>query len=149
MGSVSFEHHGQIITLIKAPPTLYFNHAGCSFTSTPTLAAMIEQLKLEQTLGNAVADSMSAVDRRDLYKLVAWTVNSDAENIALTDGHTTGWTKALHTVTLSTGDLILTTRSEWGGNLRHLQHLARKYGCSVVLMPTAENGSVCLKDSPT
>jgi len=96
-------------------------------------------------MGNAVADLMTSADRSKVYKLAARTLGANDDDIALTDSHTTGWTKALQTIRLNAGDVVLTTRSEWGGNWRALQHLAQRYGCSVVVMPTIEDGSVCLK----
>jgi len=106
---------------------------------------VVKQLKLEQEMGNAVADLMTSADRSNVYKLAARTLGANDDDIALTDSHTTGWTKALQTIRFNAGDVVLTTRSEWGGNWRVLQHLAQRYGCSVVVMPTVEDGSVCLK----
>lgn len=140
-----FGYHGQVTTQIKTGPQLYFNHGGCSFTTASTLDAVVQQLTLEQEMGNAVADLMTSADRSNVYKLAARTVGANDDDIALTDSHTTGWIKALQTIKLNAGDLILTTRSEWGGNLRALQQLAQRYDGSVVIMPTVSDGSVCLK----
>lgn len=64
--------------------------------------------------------------------------------MAMTDGHTTGWTKALQTIHPREGDVFLTTRSEWGGNLKALHHLAHCHGASVELLATNADGSVCI-----
>lgn len=126
-------------------PACYFNHAGCSFVTTATLDAVVAQLGLEQRAGNAVADLITAADRRSLYKLAALTVGASPEEIALTDSHTTGWEKALRSITLKAGDVVLTTRNEWGGNLRALRHHAKRHGAWVIAIPPAADGSVCLK----
>jgi cysteine desulfurase/selenocysteine lyase len=142
---MSRDYHGQVTTQTRPSPPLYFNHGGCSFTTTSTLDAVVKQLRLEQALGNSVADLTTSADRSDVYTLAARALGADAANIALTDSHTTGWAKALQTIALNAGDVILTSRSEWGGNLSALQKLAQRHGSSVVVIPTAADGSVCLK----
>jgi cysteine desulfurase / selenocysteine lyase len=146
---MSSDHHGQVTTQTRPRPPLYFNHGGCSFTTTSTLDAVVKQLRLEQALGNSVADLTSSADRSRVYTLAARALGADAANIALTDSHTTGWAKALQTISLNAGDVILTSRSEWGGNLSALQKLAQGHGSSVVVIPTAADGSVCLKSLAT
>ena len=132
---------------IKTHPQFYFNHASCSFTTASTLDAAVNQLRLEQQLGNAVADRMAGPDKRSVYKLAARTIGAAEEDIALLDGHTTGWEKALGTIPLTAGDVVLTTRSEWGGNLRGLRHLAKRFGASVIVVPATGDGSPFLPGS--
>ena len=132
-------------TQTQSSPPLYFNHGGCSFTTSSTLDAVVRQLRLEQALGNSVADLTTSADRSHVYTLAARALGADAPNIAMTDSHTTGWAKALQTISLNAGDVILTSKSEWGGNLSALQKLAQRHGCSVEVMPTTAAGSVCLK----
>lgn len=138
-------YDGQVTMQFKTNPQCYFNHGGCSFITTSTLDAVVKQLRHEQEMGNAVADLMSSADRSSVYKLAAQTVGANEEDVALTDSHTTGWAKSLQTISLNAGDVILTNRSEWGGNLSSLQKLAHLHGSSVVVMPTTAYGSVCLK----
>lgn len=139
------DYHGQVTIQTQSSPPLYFNHGGCSFITTSTLDAVVRQLRLEQALGNSVADLTTSAERSHVYKLAARALGADAANIALTDSHTTGWAKALQTISLNAGDVILTSRSEWGGNLSAMQKLAQRQGGSVVVMPTTADGSVCLK----
>ncbi len=135
----------QVTMQFKTNPQFYFNHGGCSFITTSTLDAVVKQLSLEQALGNSVADLTTSADRSHVYTLAARALGADAANIALTDSHTTGWAKALQTISLNAGDVILISRSEWGGNLSALQILAKRHGSSVVVMPMTADGSVCLK----
>ena len=139
------DYHEQVTTQTQSSPPLYFNHGGCSFTTSSTLDAVVRQLRLEQALGNSVADLTTSADRSHVYTLAARALGADAPNIAMTDSHTTGWAKALQTISLNAGDVILTSKSEWGGNLSALQKLAQRHGCSVEVMPTTAAGSVCLK----
>lgn len=139
------DYHGQVTTQTQSSPSPYFNHGGCSFTTSSTLDAVVRQLRLEQALGNSVADLTTSAERCHVYTLAARAIGADAANIAMTDSHTTGWAKALQTISLSVGDVILTSKSEWGGNLSAMQKLAQRQGGSVVVMPTTADGSVCLK----
>lgn len=136
-------YDGQVTMQFKTNPQCYFNNGGCSFITTSTLDAMVKQLRLEQEMGNVVADLMTSADRSHVYTLAARALGADAPNIALTDSHTTGWAKALQTISLNAGDVILTSKSEWGGNLSAMQKLAQRQGGSVVVMPTTADGSVC------
>jgi selenocysteine lyase/cysteine desulfurase len=138
-------YDGQVTMQFKTNPQCYFNHGGCSFITTSTLDAVVRQLRLEQALGNSVADLKTSADRSHVYTLAARALGTDAANIALTDSHTTGWAKALQTISLNAGDVILTSKSEWGGNLSAMQKLAQRQGGSIVVMPTTADGSVCLK----
>lgn len=139
------EYDDRVKNFLETTPGCYFNHGGCSFVSPKTLDAVTTHLGLEQRLGNAIADLMTAAEKRTLYKLAAATVGADAKDIAITDSHTTGWEKALRGISLNSGDVVLTTRSEWGGNLRALRHVAQRHGAWVMPMPSTANGSVCLK----
>lgn len=142
---MSRDYHWQVTTQTQSSPSLYFNHGGCSFTTSSTLDAVVRQLRLEQALGNSVADLTTSAERSHVYTLAARALGADATNITLTDSHTTGWANALQTISLSAGDVILTSKSEWGGNLSAMQKLAQRQGGSVVMMPTTADGSVCLK----
>lgn len=59
-------YHWQVTTQTQSSPPLYFNHGGCSFTTSSTLDAVVRQLRLEQALGNSVADLESI----DVFTLV-------------------------------------------------------------------------------
>ena len=131
--------------MLDKTPVGYFNHGGCSFVTPQTLDAVTTHLGLEHRLGNAMADLRTAAEKQTLYKVAATTVGADAKDIAITDSHTTGWEKASRGISLNSGDVVLTTRSEWGGNLRALCHVAQRHGAWVMPMPSTANGSVCLK----
>jgi selenocysteine lyase/cysteine desulfurase len=131
------DYDDRVKNLLETTPRCYFNHGGCSFVTPQTLDALTTHLGLEHRLGNAMADLMTAAEKRTLYKLAAAAVGADAKDIAITDSHTTGWEKAIHRIQLEAGDVILTTRSEWGGNLRALHHMAQRYGAWVMPMPSS------------
>jgi cysteine desulfurase / selenocysteine lyase len=142
---IDSDYDERVKNLLDSTPECYFNHGGCSFVTPQTLDAVTTHLGLEHRLGNAMADLMTAAEKRTLYKLAAATVGADAKDIAITDSHTTGWEKAFQAISLKAGDIILTTRSELGGNWRYLRQKADKCGAWVMPIPSTENGSVCLK----
>lgn len=125
-------------------PECYLNHAGCSFVTQRTFDAVVAQMERERRLGMPRADHASAAEKQRLYELAAVVVGAQAADMAMTDGHTSGWTKALQTIRLSEGDVLLTTRSEWGGNLKFLRHWAHRYGATVDLLASTPDGAVCL-----
>lgn len=116
---------------------VYLNHAGCSKVSRQTLETILRHHALEAALGVYEADQGAASDKHTFYTLAADLVGAEPGDIAYTDSHTAGWEKALRRLKVGPGDVLLTSRSEWGGNLKALYALAQAHGAHVRLMPEA------------
>ena len=124
---------------------VYLNHAGCSKVSRQTLETILRHHELEAALGVYAAAKGAASERQAFYTLAADLVGADPSDIVYTDSHTTGWENALRRVKVGPGDVLLTSRSEWGGNLKALQALAQTHGAHVQLMPVTSKGTVCVE----
>lgn len=123
----------------------YFNHAGCSIITERTKRAVVVQLELESQVGSFKADQMSATEMQRLYELAATAIGASATDIALTDSHTTGWAKAIQALNIKSGDVLLTTRGEWGGNLSVMHHLAHQVGARVKIVDSDDRGSTSIE----
>jgi cysteine desulfurase / selenocysteine lyase len=132
-------------TTIEMSTTHYFNHAGCSIITERTKHAMVAQLDRETRVGCFTADQMSAAEMQKLYELAASAIGAAASDITLTDSHTTGWAKALQALDIKSGDVLLTTRSEWGGNLKFMQNLAHRVGAQVKVVPSDDRGATSVE----
>jgi selenocysteine lyase/cysteine desulfurase len=124
---------------------VYLNHAGCSKVSGQTLDVLLEDLEREAAVGVYEADRLVAGRRPLFYELASELIGANPCDIAYTDSHTTGWETALRRVKVGPGDEILTSRSEWGGNLKSLHALAEVHGAHVRLMPLNSHGTVCVE----
>lgn len=125
--------------------SVYLNHAGCSKVSRQTLETILRQNELEATFGVFESDQRVASEKRAFYELAADLLGADPSDIAYTDSHTSGWDKALRRVRLGPGDVLFTSRGEWGGNLKALRTLAHAHGADVQLMPLTSKGTVCVE----
>ncbi|MFP8780141.1 aminotransferase class V-fold PLP-dependent enzyme [Hydrogenophaga sp. RWCD_12] len=126
----------------------YFNHAGCSIITERTKRAVVAQLELEAQLGSFMAEQATVTERYTLLELAAKAIGASASDMTLTDSHTTGWAKALQVLNIKSGDVLLTTRSEWGGNLKAMLHLAQQKGAIVKIVESDDRGATnveCLK----
>ncbi|MFO3796789.1 MAG: aminotransferase class V-fold PLP-dependent enzyme [Anaerolineales bacterium] len=126
----------------------YFNHAGCSVITERTLRAVVEQLELEARVGSFSAEKFAAPDKDTLYELAAKTIGASPSSITLTDSHTTGWEKAFQLLDIQSGDVLLTTRSEWGGNYKSMHHRAQQVGARVEVVESDRRGAVDLEKLP-
>lgn len=124
---------------------LYLNHAGCSKVSPGTLDTIMRHHELEAEVGVYEADRQIAADKQTFYARAASLIGAKPEDIAYIDSHTTGWERALRRIRLAPGDVLLTSRSEWGGNLKALRALAHAQGGRVEVMPADATGAVCVK----
>lgn len=103
--------------------SVYLHHAGCSKVSRQTLEVLHRHQELEATIGVYEADIRVADEKQLFYALASEVIGAEPCDIAYTDSHTTGWERSLQLVTVGPGDVLLTSRSEWGGNLMALHEL--------------------------
>lgn len=123
---------------------LYFNNAGASLMPKTVLDAVTDHLARESAqgaygAGNEVADQIT-----DLYLAASQLLGCDPDEIALTDSHSRGWGAVVGAMRFNAGDRILVSRSEWGGNYAALTHIARRCGAVVEVVPSDDDGAICV-----
>lgn len=72
-----------------------------------------------------MAEQATVTERHTLLELAVKAVGPSAPDITLTNSLPTGWEKALQVLNIKSGGVLLTTRSEWGGNLNAMFYLAQ------------------------
>jgi cysteine desulfurase/selenocysteine lyase len=136
-------------TLRQAMPRylrgLYFNSAAASLVSSAVGEAVQDHLTQESALGPYRAAEAAAGQLADLYTCAARLLNCDEDEVAVTESHSRGWGMAVGAMRFDTGDRILVSRSEWGGNYTNLLRIARSCGAQVEFMPVDEHGAVCVQ----
>jgi len=129
---------------MATPHTAYFNHAGASLMSQSVIDTVVAHLQLETRIGGYAAATQQQANLDQVCARAAQLLNSDTDEIALTDSHSRGWRDVLSCLQFSEGDRILVARSEWGGNYAALAHMAQRSGASLEVIPATATGEVCL-----
>ena len=87
----------------------YFNSANASLMSRPVISAVVDHLHRESALGAYGAAATVATELADLYSAAARLLGCHTDEIALTEGHASGWRQVTGTMQFSPG-----TASWWG-----------------------------------
>lgn len=121
---------------------VHLDHAGSSRPSEAVVSTMSEHLTLEARVGGyraeaAAADRLAAV-RAD----VAALVGAAADEVALVESATRGWTLAVQAAAASwaRGDRVLVSRAEFGSCRLALGALADERGVTVEVIPDDADG---------
>ncbi|PIT72057.1 aminotransferase class V-fold PLP-dependent enzyme [Limnohabitans sp. JirII-31] len=126
------------------PPKAYLNHAGASLMPPAVRQAMVDHLARDSLLGGYTAAAAMAPELDAVYTDSAQLMGCDADEVALTTGHASGWREVVGSMHFEAGDRILVARSEWGGNYAALTHIAQRTGARVEVIPCTADGTLCL-----
>ncbi len=124
---------------------VHLNNAGASLMPEAVLAAIREHLDLEAHIGGYEAEAEAAAEIRDAYQAVAGLLGTASQNVAFTEHATTAFTQALSSIPFRSGDVVLTTRSDYVSNQIQYLALAERFGVDVVRAPDAPEGGVDLQ----
>lgn len=127
-----------------SPSSVYLNHAACGLASVDTLSAIQKHLTLEASIGGYVAAERVQAELTQGYAEAATLLSCQPNEIAFTDSGTRAWHRALESVALKAGDVVLASPMIWGGNFFTLLRYAERLGIEVKAMPSLENGEVDL-----
>lgn len=121
---------------------VHFNNAGCGLLAAPVLAAMIDHLRLEATIGGYEASAARADEVRGFYTETATLINCAPENIAFAGSATHAYATALSAIPFEPGDVILTTRNDFISNQIAFLSLRKRFGVEIVHAPDTPEGGV-------
>jgi selenocysteine lyase/cysteine desulfurase len=124
---------------------IHFNSAGSSLMPKPVLDCQIEHLELEARIGGYEAANLKAKDIDAVYSSVAALINCAPNEVALVENATIAWTLAFYSIDFQAGDKILTAESEYGSNYLAYLKMQRERGIIVEVIPSNEQGEVCVK----
>lgn len=123
---------------------LHFNNAGCSLSPASVTAAVIEHIKLEQTLGGYEAANAANDKITSFYSEFASLLNCSAAQIAYIENASRAWDMALYSIDWQAGDQIITADNEYVSNYLALLHLQQQKKIEIVLVPCDDLGHVDL-----
>jgi selenocysteine lyase/cysteine desulfurase len=121
---------------------IHLNNAGAALMPTPVVKAIEEHLKREVVMGGYEAEDATQADIQGAYEAVASLVQSSARNIAIVENATVAIAQALSAFDFQSGDVILTTRSDYISNQLMYLSLAKRHGVRVVRADDLVEGGV-------
>lgn len=120
----------------------HFNNAGSSLVAQPTYDAVKQYWEEELKLGGYETHKRNLEQLRDFYQVAAQLINAQANEIAFTESATIAWRKAFNAIPFKTGDIILTSRVEYGSNYIGYLQMQQQKGIIIKVIPSEANGQV-------
>jgi selenocysteine lyase/cysteine desulfurase len=121
---------------------VHLNNAGAALVPRPVRDAVLRHLALEEELGGYEAADAQVEPIRQAYAAVARLLGANPRNVALVQNSTVAFAQAISAFDLATGDVIVTSRSDYASNQIMYLSLARRRGVEVVRAPDAPEGGV-------
>ncbi|HET9040252.1 MAG TPA: aminotransferase class V-fold PLP-dependent enzyme [Gemmatimonadales bacterium] len=121
---------------------IHLNNAGAAMAPRPVREAMNAYLDLEDELGGYEATDARAEAIQDAVAAVARLLGAQPRNLALGQNSTAAFAQALDTFDFASGDVILTSRSDYASNQIMYLSLARRLGVEIVRAPDLAEGGV-------
>ena len=121
---------------------VHLNNAGAALVPRPVRDAILGHLALEEKLGGYEAADAQVGPIRQVYADVARLLGANARNVALVQNSTVAFAQAISAFDLGSGDVIVTSRSDYASNQIMYLSLARRRGVEIVRAPDAPEGGV-------
>ncbi len=118
----------------------HLNNSGAALPPAPVVDAVIEHLRLEERIGPYEAAAAHTAQGAAVYDNAAQLVGCQPTEIAFCDSASRAWNSLVYSLPLKDGDLILTSRIEFGSGLIALQHAAERSGARVIEVPSDDHG---------
>lgn len=123
---------------------LHLDHAGSSLMSQSVLDATVEHLRREAMVGGYRAAAEAGEALSSTYEVVAQLLGCAADEVALCESATRGWTSAVYSLPIAPSARVITSRAEYGSNAIALLQLHRRTGCEIVLVDDDDTGAIDL-----
>jgi selenocysteine lyase/cysteine desulfurase len=121
---------------------VHLNNAGAALVPRPVYDAVAAHLRLEQELGGYEAADARRDAIHETYASLASVLGTQARNIAVVQNSTVAFAQALSAFDLGSGDLILTSQSDYASNQIMYLSLAQRRGVEVVRVPDGGEGGI-------
>jgi len=128
-----------------ADELIHFNNAGASLMPRVVLETVIGHLQREAVLGGYEAAAAASQRLENVYASVARLLNVRPDEIAVVENATRAWDMAFYSLPLRTGDVILTSATEYAGNYIPYLQLQRQRGIEVRIVPNDAAGQVSVQ----
>lgn len=124
----------------------HLNNAGAALQPMQVMETVIQHLRAEALGGSYEAEDEAAPRTAAVYHSLATLLGADSDDIALTDSATTSWQAIFYSLPFTTGDRILTCRTEYTSNAISYLQIARRTGATVEFVANDESGQLDVAD---
>ncbi len=124
---------------------VHLNNAGAALTPNRVRDRVINFLKEEALYGGYEMSARYAEELEQTYHNIARFINAERQEIALVENATIAWNLAFTALPLQKGDIILTTKTEYGSNFINYLKAKEDKGVEIKLIPTDAMGSIDLE----
>jgi selenocysteine lyase/cysteine desulfurase len=121
---------------------IHLNNAGAALPPRPVLDAVLDHVRREAELGGYEAADLMEERIAAVYGDVAALLGCRAENVALVENATVGFSQALSAFTFKPGDRLVTTVSDYPSNRLMYAALVERSGIEVQVAPDLPAGGV-------
>ena len=122
---------------------IHLNNAGASLPPTPVTEAVLKYLQEEALHGGYETTEARADDIQGFYHACAKLLNTKPEQVEfMCSGATEAYNKALSSIPLKNGDVILTTDDDYSSNQIAFLLLAKTIGVKIVRAAKLPSGGV-------
>ena len=139
---MSLDKRQLLADLAKAEGLIHFDNAGASLMPRAVLDAQVEHLRLEAAIGGYAAAERKRAGLDAVYDSVARLLNCRADEVALVENATVGWTMAFYAIPFAPGDRVLTAEAEYASNYLAYLQLAAEKGIVVEAVPSTADGEL-------
>ncbi|MEL6636834.1 MAG: aminotransferase class V-fold PLP-dependent enzyme [Bacteroidota bacterium] len=123
---------------------VHLNNAGAALPPDRVRDRVLKYLREEALYGAYELSARHAPDLQQTYQHTARFLNAEREEIALVENATIAWNLAFSSLPLQKGDVVLTTKTEYGSNFINYLKAKEEKGIEIELIPTDAEGSVDL-----
>lgn len=121
---------------------IHLNNAGAALMSENVLAAQVEHLRLEASVGGYEAAALTENRFEAVYGSIARLIHASPDEIAIVDNATAAWHLAFGSIRFAPGDVILTTEAEYATNFIMYLKAVREQGVEVEVVPSDDDGQI-------
>lgn len=123
---------------------IHFNNAGAALMPTPVVEVMTRHIQLEASLGGYEAAGQQSAELENVYGAIGRLINAQPDEIAVIENATRAWDMAFYSLPLQSGDVVLTSTTEYAGNYIPYLQLKKQRGIEIRVIPNDEHGQVSL-----
>ena len=126
---------------------IHFNNAGASLMPDCVVKAMIDHLELEARIGGYEAAAAMHDQIEDFYVKAAELLHCQPHNIAFTSNATDAYNRALSSIPLKKGDIILTSNDDYVSNYIAFISLKKRMGIEIKRINNIPEGGIDVEDA--
>jgi selenocysteine lyase/cysteine desulfurase len=125
---------------------VHLNNAGAALMPFPVLNAIQEHLTFEARVGGYEAADLRHKEIEKFYHSAARLLNTRSRNIAFTANATDSFCRAVSSIPLKKGDVILTTNEDYISNQILYLSFVKRFGIELVRVKSLESGVIDLEE---